>query len=174
MGRQWSDLGPNKNRRMSNSLIGLHYSEVKLQLQKSFASVTDSFLVLQEVCFGDIYLLFSGQCMAFFFDNDHSLKRRWLRWKILDTRHLSLLLLCDIGLSTIKILWPRFIFSCWLIPTIREGIEKVDAAYETLVAGGHDLSQTLRRCDRQKFTGKGHTQVWRIHHWAGNHPAPES
>jgi len=29
----------------------------------------------------------------------------------------------------------------------REGIEKVDAAYDTLVAGGHDLSQTLRRFD---------------------------
>ena len=27
----------------------------------------------------------------------------------------------------------------------REGIEKVDAAYDTLVAGGHNLSQTLKR-----------------------------
>ena len=27
----------------------------------------------------------------------------------------------------------------------REGIEKVDAAYDTLVAGGHSLSQTLKR-----------------------------
>ena len=43
-------------------MIGIHYSEVKLQLQKSFASVTDSFLVLQEVFFGDIYLYLSNAC----------------------------------------------------------------------------------------------------------------
>jgi len=73
-------------------------SEVKKQLQESFANISDSFLVLQE-----------------------------------EVKEVK-----DIAYKT---------FELTAALRYREGIEKVDAAYDTLVAGGHDLSQTLRRFD---------------------------